>query len=417
MIKLRDYQQDIAERGVEILKRHGMLYLSMEVRTGKTLTSLSICDRLGVDNVLFLTKKKAISSITGDLDMLCPSFVLFTINYESIHKLPPNVKWDVIICDEAHTMGAYPKPSKRAKQVRDLVSKSKPKVILMSGTPTPESYSQIYHQIYGIPGNPFEKYTNFYKWANDYVNVTMRYLGYAQVKDYSDAKLSKIMPAIEPFTISYTQKQAGFESSIEEEVVIIDVSTDIHRIVRKLKSDFVVEGNDEVILADTGAKMMQKCHQLYSGTIIFESGKSMVLDTSKAEWIKQKFQGKKIGIFYKFKAEYDAIVKVLGKENVTQDVATFDNTDCQVIALQIVSGREGISLRNAEYLIFYNIDFSATSYWQARDRMTTKDRRFNKVYWLFSRGGIESDIYRAVTKKKDYTLQHFKSDHLSLRPQ
>jgi hypothetical protein len=76
--------------------------------------------------------------------------------------------------------------------------------------------------------------------------------------------------------------------------------------------------------------------------------------------------------------------------------------------LQIVSGREGVSLRNAEYLVFYNIDFSATSYWQARDRMTTKDRRYNKVYWIFSDKGIEKSIYKTVKSKKNFTLKHFK---------
>jgi hypothetical protein len=70
------------------------------------------------------------------------------------------------------------------------------------------------------------------------------------------------------------------------------------------------------------------------------------------------------------------------------------------IALQIVSGREGISLKNADYLVYYNIDFSATSYWQSKDRMTTKDRLNNNVYWIFAKDGIEYDIYKAVTKKK-----------------
>ena len=85
-----------------------------------------------------------------------------------------------------------------------------------------------------------------------------------------------------------------------------------------------------------------------------------------------------------------------------------------MIALQIVSGREGISLREADALIYYNIDFSATSYWQSRDRMTTKEREHSKVYWIFSDGGIEKDIYKAVIKKKDYTVNHFKRDLLSL---
>lgn len=166
--------------------------------------------------------------------------------------------------------------------------------------------------------------------------------------------------------------------------------------------------DDEVILADTGVKLMSKLHQMYSGTVKFESGNSTVLDTSKADFIKWKFEGQKIGIFYKFKAELDALKQVFSDKLCT-DLSTFDSTD-KSIALQIVSGREGISLRNAEHIVFYNIDFSATSYWQARDRMTTKDRKYNKVYWIFAEGGIEKKVYRAVIQKKDYTLKHFRND-------
>ena len=82
--------------------------------------------------------------------------------------------------------------------------------------------------------------------------------------------------------------------------------------------------------------------------------------------------------------------------------------------MQIVSGREGISLKEADALVYYNIDFSATSYWQSRDRMTTKYRKNSKVYWVFANDGIEKDIYKTVIKKKDYTVRHFKRDLLTL---
>jgi hypothetical protein len=45
--------------------------------------------------------------------------------------------------------------------------------------------------------------------------------------------------------------------------------------------------------------------------------------------------------------------------------------------------------------------------------MTTKDREENHVYWLFSEGGIEHLVYKAVSKKKDYTVSHFKRDILN----
>jgi hypothetical protein len=46
--------------------------------------------------------------------------------------------------------------------------------------------------------------------------------------------------------------------------------------------------------------------------------------------------------------------------------------------------------------------------------MTTKDRLESDVYWIFSKGGIEQDIYKAVVKKKDYTVRHFKKDLVNL---
>ena len=412
MLELRDYQKEIIEEGTQIVKKIGFLYLAMEVRTGKTLTSLGICEQLNVNNVLFLTKKKAIGSISDDYTKMCPAnFALFTINYESIHKIP-DLKWDVIICDEAHSMGAFAKPSNRAKDVKGLIQKNRSRVILLSGTPTPESYSQMYHQVYGIPTNPFSQYKNFYRFCDDYVNVTEKRINSMTIKDYSKG-YDTIVQAMSPYTINYTQSEAGFKVETKEHILSVDMKPVVHSIAKNLQKNLVVEGKDEVILADTPVKLMSKLHQIYSGTVKFESGKTMTLDDSKAEYIRDKFKGKKIGIFYKFKQELKVLMSVYGTDYLTTDLSVFNDTN-KSIALQIVSGREGISLRKADALVYYNIDFSATSYWQSRDRMTTKDRLKNDVYWVFSKGGIEREIYKAVSKKKDYTIRHFKRDLLSL---
>ena len=410
MIKLRDYQERIVKDGAKILSQHNLLYLSMEVRTGKTMTSLAICDELGDKEVLFITKLKVVPGIHKDHQMLGSQSKLTCINYESIHKLEI-VSCDTIICDEAHTLGAFPKPNKRAKQVKDLVKKFKCKVIFLSGTPTPESHSQIYHQFFVHPNNPFKAYINFYRWANDYVKVKIKYIGSMKVNDYTGAIKDKVFDAIRHLMISYTQQQAGFESNITEIIYRIPMKDITYTLCNKLKRDLVIEGKDDIILADTGAKLMNKLHQLYSGTIIFESNRRKVLDTSKVEFISTQFKGKKIGIFYKFKAEWDALKDFFG-DQLTDNLEEFNATD-KNIALQIVSGREGISLKNAEALVYYNIDFSAVSYWQSRDRMTTINRKFNNVYWIFSKGGIEEKIYETVQQKKDYTLNYFKKDFLN----
>tara|TARA_R100000278_G_scaffold123277_1_gene112633 strand:+ start:2868 stop:4103 length:1236 start_codon:yes stop_codon:yes gene_type:complete len=411
-MELRTYQKEISKKATSILNHYKFVYLAMEVRTGKTLTSLDIANNfINIHNVLFITKKKAIPSIQEDYEKLQPKYSILVTNYEQLHNIDKR-GWDIVIIDEAHCLGAFPKPSKRAKFVKEIITTSKPYVIFLSGTPTPESFSQFYHQVYGCPQNPFKKCKNFYRFADNYVKKYERMINGFKVVDYSNGK-EDIREEMKPFTLSYSQKEAGFKSKIKENFLKVIIDPYVHAMCEELKQEKIIEIDDEIILADTPVKLMSKLHQLYSGTVKFESGNTRIFDLSKANFIKEKFKGKRIGVFYKFKAEFDALKKVFGDQLVF-DLPSFDSNKGSVIALQIVSGREGISLKNADCIVYYNIDFSATSYWQSRDRMTTKYRLNNKVYWLFSDVGIESKIYKAVSNKKDYTLRHFKKDYESV---
>jgi len=410
-MKFRDYQIRIINTATGVLQAHRFVYLSMEVRTGKTLTALGVAEKLGIHNLLFVTKKKAISSIEADYKKLMPGYQITVINYESLHKVEG--VFDFVVLDEAHTLGAYPKPSKRTKLVKQIILRQNPFVVLMSGTPTPESFSQIYHQVYACAKNPFSQYKTFYKFAKEYVNVTQQMFHSMPSNNYDDGK-PEILDRMKPYMISYTQKEAGFKSKIQEHVLKVQMSELTYKFVKEMSEHGLIEGKKtkEVILGDTGVKKMSKIHQLFSGTVKLENGKRMVTDLSKAKFIRTEFKNQKIGIFYKFKAEYEALKQVYG-DALTDNLKEFDTTS-KSIALQIASGREGISLKKADCLVYYNIDFSALSYWQSRDRMTTKDSTASDVYWIFAEKGIETKIYKTVTKKKDYTLKHFEKDLLSL---
>ena len=410
-MKFREYQPTIIEKAKGVLEAPRFVYLSMEVRTGKTLTALGVADKLGITNLLFVTKKKAIGSIEADYKKLMPGYKITVINYESLHKVTG--KFDLLVLDEAHTLGAYPKPSKRTKLVKEIILRQNPFVILMSGTPTPESFSQIYHQVYACPKNPFNQYKSFYKFAKEYVNVVQKVINSFHINNYDDGK-PVILDRMKPYMISYTQKEAGFKSEIKEHVLRVEMSKLTYDFVKEMREHGIITGKKtkEVILGDTEVKKMSKVHQLFSGTVKLENGKRMVTDLSKARFIRTKFKDMKLGIFYKFKAEYDALKQVYG-DDLTDDLQEF-KTGNKNIALQIASGREGISLKEADCLVYYNIDFSALSYWQSRDRMTTKDSTVSDVYWIFAERGIETKIYKTVTNKKDYTLRHFKKDLLSL---
>ncbi len=403
---LRDYQIRLSDDICSLLQRRKLCYLSAEVRTGKSLIALESCNKLGAKKVLFVTKIKAFSSIQWDYDQMTYNFELTLINKESIHKIEIN-DFDVVILDEAHQYGAFPKPAKFQKEIKKRFGHLP--ILLMSGTMSPESYSQIYHQFNISDNSPFREYANFYKWANDYVTVKQKHLGYAKVNDYSDADIKKIRGMIRHYLISFTQSEAGFTSKVRENIIEIEMKPITYDIINKLKRDLVVKGKSgKMIIADTGAKLMQKTHQLSSGTIKFEDGTSAVIDDSKAIYIRDNFKDYKVGIFYKYVAQLESLKIVLG-DKLTTCIDDFNNSD-KWIALQFVSGREGINLSKADYLVMCEIDFSAVTYFQAKDRMTIKDRLENQIFWLFGKNTIEFKIYKTVLEKKNYTLSNFNKD-------
>lgn len=406
MKKLRDYQVEVANKAAEIIKEKKLVAIFAMVRVGKTLMSLQTCENINAKDVLFITKKKAISSIEEDYNSFNFSFNITTTNRESLHKIESN-NFDVIIIDEVHGYTSYPKPSKYYKDIKKRFGNVS--MIFLSGTPTPESYSQFYHLFSLSNHHSFSRYTNFYKWAKDYVNVKQKRLGYGMVNDYSDAKKESFFHLVEDYIITFTQEEAGFTSSVEEIILEVEMKPIITQIISKLCKDFIVTSSTsgKIILADTAVKLQQKVHQLSSGTIKYEDGTTQIIDDSKALFIKERFKDNKIAIFYNFIAELEMLKNVIGSR-LTTDLEEFNSTD-KWIALQIQSGREGVSLAKADALIMFNIQFSAVSYFQSKERLATINRLNNKVYWIFSKGkdSIERKIYDVVKKKRNFTTSIF----------
>ena len=404
---LRDYQIDISDRAAVCLKEHGLVYLAMATRTGKSITAFETAKKYGAKKVLFVTKKKAILSVHEDYQHYKDCFSCVVINYESVDKFKDN--YDIIIIDEAHSTGAFPKPSKRAKTLK-VMAKNLP-IIYLSGSPTPEGWSQIYHQLWISSYSPFRDYKNFYAWAKDYVVTKPKYVYNRQLIDYSGAIAEKIEPIFAKIRFTQTQEGAGFTETITEKVLKVPM-TDVQKtIIKKLIKDRVVEGQSgRVILGDTAVKIMSKTHQLCSGTVKTEDGSFVIISDNKAQYIKRYFEGRRIAVFYKFQAEFEMLKAVL--PSWTDSPEDFQNKKADVFLGQFQSAREGIRLDTAQAIVFITPDFSALSYLQAKDRIVSKERTTEAVlYWVFSEGGIEEKIYQRIIKKKDYTLAHFKKEY------
>ena len=409
---LRDYQEEISDKAVKLLQTYKIAYLAMQVRTGKTLTAIATAHKYGATKILFITKKKAISDILKQRDEYATSLQIYVTNYEQLGNV--REQFDIVIIDEAHSLGAFPKPTTRTTEMKRICV-GKP-IIYLSGTPNPESYSQLYHQFWVSSYSPFDHHKTFYKWAVEYVNIKKMMINGQSFNDYKKADEKMVMECCKHLFITYTQEEAGFESFVNETIHYLEMRDSTYKFAERLRIDKIMTNKDgEVVLADTAVKLMQKLHQIFSGSVIVDEPTRVAkaFDMTKAEYIKEKFKGQKIAIYYKFIAEEMAIRLMFGSDKLTTDPNEFNQRNDLIFISQIQSGREGVNISSADALVFYNIDFSAVSYWQSRARIQTKDRvKDANIHWIFSRGGIEDKIYKAVMNKTDYTTNIFKKDYI-----
>lgn len=428
MITLFDHQVPRVEQGLEILKELKLLYLAMEMRTGKTITSLEIARRYGARYVLFITKIDAIPDIQKDYNALGKPFLLKTINYQRLHEI--NKLYDLIIVDEGHTLGAFPKPGSWHAKVKRLVH-DRP-LIILSGTPNPNSYSELFHQYSLSKYGPWNHYQNFYFWARDYVQVYELMVNSFTKKMYDKADSERIKKDIAPYIITCSQEEANFLCEINENIRWLPMPDTLRTLYQRIERERIVEYGDEVCTCSNGADVINKLGQLSGGSIIFNAAfeetedenvdelatkkkPGVVLDDSKAKYIKENFRGKKIAIFYLYKAEEEAIRKNF--DNITKSHQEFQQRNDLVFISQITSNIEGVDLSSADALLMYNISFSARCYFQVRARIQHKKRKISApIYWLFFDTGIEQKVMARVQKKKDFTYDYYAGSKAKAKP-
>lgn len=403
-MKLLPHQENAKEKILNILIDKSICYLNGETRSGKTLTVLFAAEDFGAKKVIFITKKKAISSIESDFEKSKLTYKLTVINYESVHKIEDN-DFDFLIIDEIHNCAAYPKPSKRTKEIKKRFGHLP--AIMLTGTPSIESYSQYYHQFWISVFSPFKQYKSFYRWADQFVNKKIKRLGTHQITDYSGAKIKEIDAIINPYTVIMTKPEDEF-TEVSKNILRIDTPKQIQSLCKRLMKDRAIEGKNGYIMAETPAKLQNKIHQMYNGTVIIEKGidetEAIILDDYKVRFIAERFKGKKIAIFYYYKAELEMLLNFFG-DNITTCLDEFNNIDKNIAIQQRTA--EGMNVSAADCLVYLSFGFSGKDFVQSLDRLTIRGRNDNNVYFIFENGGITEKIYNRVSKKEDFNSRQF----------
>lgn len=395
-IEPKYHQIRISKEGYEILKKNRILYLSMEERTGKSLTSILVCEKLNVENsVLIVTKKRALEDWHQLTELYDAKHNYVLINYESLHKLDKKSKFDVIIIDEAHhALSSYPKPSKTHKELSYWTHKAGA-LIYLSATPSSQSYSQLFHQFSLSPYSPFKQFKNFYEWHKCYGIAVEKWISGRRIKDYSSTKNDNVWNDVKHLFISYTRKDLLFKHEPNDVIHWIGLDKKSHDMIKELDSTDCIESLN--YYAETPMQKLLAMHQIEGGTLKLNDGVGVNLgNTEKIDYIKNHFEdSSNLVIFYQY----------------VQEKTLLESHFKYAQILQSNAFAEGIDLSHIDTVLIYSMDFSTAKYTQRRARQCSIDREKPiDVHYLLSHNGLSKKIYKAVAiNRVNFVLSYYKN--------
>lgn len=389
------YQSLLAEDASFILRETMMVYLAMEERTGKTLTSILVAEQLSIESVLIITKKKALDGWQETLEKFSHTKSYDVVNYHQAHKKDKR-DYDLVILDEAHNyISSYPKPGKIYREVKQLVY-GKP-IIYISATPYAQGPQQLFHQFSLSAWSPWKKYINFYKWFAVYGKPYTKEINGINVPQYDRCHVDKILDDVKHLFITKTRIELGFEQEPEDVVHYIELSDKTKEVYNELLQHDLVKLDCGMLVADTVSKLRTSLHQLEGGTIKIEDQYNVIDNREKCDFILDRFgDSSSLVIMYNYKAELKKLEAIFKRAKL----------------LQATSFAEGVDLHEYNDLVIYSQDFSTARHTQRRARQANKLRKLPiRVHYLLVRKGISDQCYKTVSiNKKNFVDSVFNKE-------
>ena len=389
-------QKDMAIEALRVLSTNRLVYIAAEERTGKTLASILVAERILIaKKVLVVTTAKAITGWEHTLskykhtkEYVITSYTKLNDNSFSLYK-----DVDMVILDESHKfISAYPKPSITYKRLATI---TKNKIVMfLSATPSSQSYAQLFHQLNLSSWSPTRRYANFYKWFNYYgipecIKIGSRFINsYDKVKDiaYKD---------VEHLFVRRTRLQAGLTIEPDDVIHYVALSESTLAIYKEIQNN-IFRYNDNVYPIESCMERVTKLHMLESGTSKLGEEYLVLDNTEKIDYILNLFgDSKDLVIFYNYKAELLKLKKY------------FKNA----FLAQATSYAEGVDFSKYRHMVVLSMDFSTARYSQRRNRQANINRIEEiKVHYLLTKGTVSEQVYSTVAiNKKNFIDSYYRS--------
>ena len=427
---LHEYQH----KGVKHILEHKNSALFLDMGLGKTITTLTAIEELiykDVEKVLVIaplrvcnsvwvqeaqnwehTKYMSFTNLSGGsanmLKGLKESSDIYLINRENVKALieATKGKWDfdMVVIDESSSFKSYSSQRFKAlKKVLHLIDK----MVLLTGTPSPNGYMDLWSQIYLLDrGERLGK--NITAFRNRY--FTKDFMGWSyEINPYAPAKIQSLIKdvAISMSSEDYLELPDFIPTVLENKL-----SGKLLKQYKEFEKEMLLDLDGELITAMSAATLSNKLLQFCSGNVYGEDGQIHHFHELKLDTLQEIIDSspdENLLVGYNYKHELTALKKkfpdavVLDKEGMA--VEQWNRGEIKLLLAHPASAGHGLNLqKGGKTLIWYGFTWSLELYQQFNKRLHRQGQKDNVRCIHITVGDIEYKLMKTLSQK-DATQQ------------
>jgi SNF2 family DNA or RNA helicase len=322
-------------------------------------------------------------------------------------------QFDHLVIDES-TVYKHP-TSQRSKAVR-AIAKSFTHRYIMSGTPNPNSVTELWHQLLIVDGGR-RLGSSYYGFRNAVQQPTQ--VGPRPEHQRWDDKpgvTAVVQKMIEDITIRH-----AFEDVMthvppnHRDVKEFSLSAKAKKLYDKMENDCILAFEDDVVSAVHAASLRTKLLQIASGAVYSGEDSYQLIDTARYELIADLVESRQHSVvFFNWKHQRDELSKAFDNRDIRfalidgsvpqrerdQIVSRFQAGEYQTILLHPRTGAHGLTLTAADTTILCSPIYEADLLQQAIHRIYrgNQDRVTNTIL-IQAKGTVEDAVYERLNKK------------------
>lgn len=438
--QLHSYQN----RGVQHIIDNPFCALFLDMGLGKTVTTLTaikeLMDACIITNALVVAPKKVtqvtwtdeiknwahlqdltISVIDGDVKhrraAMAKKADIYAVSRDNIVWLVTEyggikLPFDMVVIDELSSFKNHASKRFRAmKRVRKFI----PRVVGLTGTPSPNGLIDLFAQMYLIDeGERLGKTITGYRdrfFRPDKRNGDIVYT-YA-LKQPADETEKQISDLISDITISMTAEDY---LKMPDKIMLFD-TVELPRKIYENYQDFEQEqvleliNSDELITAATAAALSNKLQQYANGAIYDSDRKVTHIHDEKLEKLQEIVEaanGAPVLVAYSFIHDLDRIMNALKeykpvKLEKPEHIAQWNEGKIQVLVTHPASAGHGLNLqKGGNIIVWFGNTWSLELYMQFNARLYRQGQtKPVYIHHIVSKGTVDEKIIKALSGKKE----------------